>query len=150
MSQKFLVLLRVALGWLFFYAGITKVINPAWSAVGYLNSAKTLPGLYQWLASPDVLPFINFVNEWGLTLLGTSLIFGIFVRLSSVLGIILMLLYYIPILEFPKVGTHSYLVDEHIIYSLVLTLLASLQAGRIWGLDGKLSQKFNNFPKWLG
>jgi len=60
---------------------------------------------------------------------------GIFVRLSSKLGAILMLLYYIPILKFPYVGTHSFLVDEHIIYVFLLLLLGELKAGRYWGLE---------------
>jgi len=60
---------------------------------------------------------------------------GIFVRLSSKLGAILMLLYYIPILHFPYVGTHSFLVDEHIIYVFSLLLLGELKAGRYWGLE---------------
>ena len=117
------------------YAGITKVLNPQWSADGYLKGAKTFAGLYQWLLSPGILPVANFVNEWGLTLLGVSLILGIFVRLSSVLGAVLMLLYYFPVLVFPYAGEHSYIVDDHIIYAFVLLFLAAMRAGRIWGLD---------------
>ena len=58
-------LLRVGLGSLFFYAGITKVMNPDWSAAGYLANAKTFPSLYQWLASAGNIGWVNFVNEWG-------------------------------------------------------------------------------------
>jgi len=122
------------MGWLFFYAGITKVLDPKWSAAGYLKGAKTFTGFYQWLVGSDILPIINFINEWGLTLLGVSLILGIFVRMSSVLGAVLMLLYYFPILEFPYVG-HSFLVDEHIIYALALIMFASLRVERLWGLE---------------
>lgn len=127
--------LRLAMGWMMLYAGITKVLNPAWSAAGYLNGAKTFAGLYQLLLSPSVLPVVNFVNEWGMTLLGISLIVGIFVRLSSVLGAVLMLLYYFPVLVFQYAGEHSYIVDEHIIYALVLLLFAATRAGKIWGFD---------------
>lgn len=134
-AKTSLFLLRLATGWLMFYAGITKVLNPEWSAAGYLNTAKTFTGFYQWLAQPDIIPAINFINEWGLTLLGVSLILGIFVRLSSVLGAALMLLYYFPAMQFPMIASHSYIVDEHIIYALVLLLLAALRAGRVWGLD---------------
>lgn len=141
MQKFFIVLLRLALGWFMFYAGITKVLNAGWSAEGYLRSAKTLPELFSWFLQPGVLPVINFVNEWGLTLLGVSLILGIFVRLSSVLGAVLMLLYYLPILKFPIVGEHSYIVDEHVIYILVLLFFAVLRAGRVWGLDGKLFRR---------
>lgn len=129
------------MGWLMFYAGITKVLNPEWSAVGYLQNAKTFSGFYQWLSSPGILPAINFLNEWGLTLLGISLILGILVRLSSVFGAVLMLLYYFPVLTFPYIQPHSFIIDDHIIYALVLILFTYARAGRIWGLDNFLSKK---------
>ena len=132
------------MGWLMFYAGITKVFNPDWSAAGYLTAAKTFPTLFQWFASPEILPVINLINEWGLTLLGVSLILGIFVRLSSLLGAALMLLYYFPVLEFPLIPPHSYLVDDHIIYALVLLFFAAVRAGRAWGFDSRHNLK------WLG
>mgnify|MGYP001575726727 CR=1 FL=1 len=135
-----ILILRLALGFLMFYAGITKVTDPSWSAAGYIKGAKAFSPFYNFLLSPSVLPVINFLNEWGLTLLGISLIFGVFVRLSSALGIILMILYYLPILKFPYVGEHSYLVDEHIIYSLTLFLLMAFNAGRIFGFDGWFSK----------
>jgi len=146
--------LRLSLGWLFFYAGITKVLNPNWTAEGYLRGAKTFFGFYQWLAGPDILPVVNFLNEWGLTLIGISLIVGIGVRLSSLLGALLMLLYYFPVLDFPYPNPHSYLVDEHIIYALVLLLLASFRAGRVWGLENWCSNlpicsKFPRLREWL-
>lgn len=135
-----LFLLRISLGWMFFYAGITKVLNPAWSSAGYLGSAKTFPEFYQFMLQPAVLPFINFVNEWGMTLLGVSLILGAFVRLSSSLGILLMVLYYLPILDFPYPNPHSYIVDEHIIYIAALFLLIGFRAGHTWGLDALFSK----------
>ena len=132
-----LFLLRVSLGWMFFWAGITKVLDPTWSAAGYLKGAKTFVGFYQWLLSPGILPVVNFINEWGLTFLGVSLILGIFVRLSSSLGAVLMLLYYLPVLDFPYPNPFSYIVDEHIIYVFALLALASLRAGDVWGLGKK-------------
>lgn len=131
----YIFLLRISLGTLFFYAGVTKVINPNWSAAGYLKGAKTLPEFYNFLLQPNILPIVNFVNEWALTLLGISLLLGIFVRLSSKLGSLLMLLYYIPILKFPYAGTNSFLVDQHIIYIFSLLLLGSAKAGRYLGLE---------------
>lgn len=150
-----LFLLRISVGWMFFYAGITKVLNPNWSAVGYLKGAKTLTGFYQWLIQPNILPTINFLNEWGLTLLGISLILGVFVRLGSLLGAALMFLYYLPILDFPYPNPHSFLVDEHIIYAFVLIFFASIRAGRIWGLEHWCANLWfcSKFPKlrnWLG
>lgn len=129
-----LVLLRLAMGWLMFYAGITKVLDPNWSAAGYLRGAKTFAGFFQWLASPANTGWVNVINEWGLTLLGVSLILGIGVRFASLLGAVLMLLYYFPVLEFPRVG-HGYLVDEHVVYALVLLYFTAARAGRVFGLE---------------
>ena len=155
-AQKIsLFLLRVVLGWMYLYAGITKIINPNWSAAGYLRGAKTFPVFYQWLVSPSLLPITNFVNEWGLTLLGLSLILGLFVRLSSSLGAIMMLLYYLPILTFPYIKDNSYLVDQHIIYASALLVLGALRAGRIWGLEEwcanlPICSRYPKLRAWLG
>ena len=130
-----LFLLRVSMGWFIFYAGITKVLNPEWSAAGYLKGAKTFVGFYEWLLQPNILPSINFLNEWGLTLVGISLILGLFVRLGSIFGAALMVLYYFPILNFPYPNPYTFLIDDHIIYALVMILLATLRAGRVWGLE---------------
>lgn len=130
-----LLALRVALGWMMFYAGITKVLNPSWSAEGYLKSAKTFPELYAFFASQQILPIVNFINEWGLTLLGVSLILGLCIRLSAPLGAVLMLLYYLPILTFPTVKTTAFIVDEHMIYIFVLLFFFAIKAGRIYGCD---------------
>jgi len=134
-----LFLLRVVLGWMFFYAGITKVLNPDWTAAGYLKGAKAFTGFYGWLADAGVSPLVDFANEWGLTLLGVSLVLGALVRLSSVLGMLLMVLYYLP-LGFPMPNTHAYIVDEHIIYIAALFALFAWRAGRSWGLDRLLAR----------
>jgi len=140
--QKFsLVLLRLALGWLFLYAGVTKIINPDWSAAGYLANAKTFPELYAWLALPANLPWVNLLNEWGLTLIGLSLLVGLWVRWSALVGIGLMILYYLPVLNFPLAGEHSLLVDDHVIYALGLLTLIAFRAGHQWGLDGRFRRR---------
>ena len=34
-----LLALRLAVGWLYFYSGISKFLEPGWSAAGYLKGA---------------------------------------------------------------------------------------------------------------
>ncbi|MDP2734621.1 MAG: DoxX family membrane protein [bacterium] len=137
-EKLFLFLLRVSLGWLLLYSGLVKILDSSWTAAGYLKGAKTFGSFYQWLASPEVMPLTNFLNEWGLTLLGVSLLLGVGVRWSGILGALLMLLYYFPVLEFPYIGGHSFLVDEHIVYIFSLLVLAFADAGRTWGLEGRI------------
>lgn len=142
-----LLFLRLSLGWLFFYAGITKVLDPNWTAAGYLKATQTATELYRWFASPQNITWVNFLNEWGLTLIGAALILGIFVRLAALSGILLMILYYIPILSFPYVGkgTTSFLVDQHIIFIFALLVLWAFDAGKYWGLK-PLVKKFTPQP----
>lgn len=132
---------RVALGVLFFYAGITKVLNPDWSAAGYLGGAKTFPDLYQWFASAGNIGWVNFMNEWGLTLVGLALITGLLVRWASLGGILIMVLYYLAILQFPYVGANSFLVDDHIIFITVFLVFIASNAGTFWGLDSILLKR---------
>lgn len=129
-----LFLFRVSLGCMYFYAGFSKLIDPEWTSKGYLEHAQDPTGFYVWMAESSFLPVVDFMNEWGLTLLGLSLIFGLFVRLSGVLGALLMLLYYMA-LGFPYPNEHAFIVDEHIIYIFALLFLVSISAGRIYGLD---------------
>jgi thiosulfate dehydrogenase [quinone] large subunit len=130
-----LLLLRLGMGWLFFYAGITKILDAGWTAQGYIANAFTFPDLFAWFATPANIGWVSFLNEWGLLLIGVALILGIFVRYASYAGIVLMTLYWLPILQFPYVGGHSYIVDEHIMYVLLFFILSTFNAGRYWGLE---------------
>jgi thiosulfate dehydrogenase [quinone] large subunit len=140
-SSTLAVLLRIAFGWLFFHAGLSKILDPAWSAAPYLAKASTFPSLFAWLASPGILPATDFLNAWGLFLIGLSLLVGLLVRWSTPAGAALMFLYYLPALRFPYAGSHSVIVDEHVVYLLALLLLARLDAGGAYGLDGVLRRK---------
>jgi len=136
LQKASLFLLRVSLGWLFFYAGLTKLIDPKWSAASTIAGAKVFLPFYHWLLTPGVLPIVNLLNEWGLLLLGVSLILGIFVRPAALLGALLMVLYYFAQGTFPYPDAYSYLVDEHVIYTFVLIYFFAIRAGKTWGLDG--------------
>ena len=127
--------MRLAMGWFFFYAGITKLLDPSWTAAGYLNQAKIFPELFGWLASPANIGWVNFLNEWGLVLIGAALILGILVRFVSYWGILLMILYYLPILKFPYAGENYFIINDHIIYLLVFVIFITTRAGSYWGLD---------------
>jgi len=133
-EKSAIAFLRLAMGWLFFYSGITKIMSGDWSAEGYLKSAESFTGIYHWFASPGILPLINFLNEWGQLFIGISLLLGIFVRWSTIFGILMMLLYYFA-LPFPFPNPQSFIVDQHIIYALALGVLHYTKAGQFLGID---------------
>jgi thiosulfate dehydrogenase [quinone] large subunit len=131
-----LVTLRLGMGWYFFYAGLSKILNPEWTSAGYLSGAKTLPGLFEWFAQAGNVGWVDFLNEWGLLLIGLSLILGLLVRYASIAGMVLMVFYWLPVLDFPYVG-HGIIVDDHIIYMLVFYVFIKARAGMHFGLDKK-------------
>jgi thiosulfate dehydrogenase [quinone] large subunit len=92
-----MTIFRVAIGWHFLYEGLTKLLNPGWTAAGYLESATgPLAGVFQAMAGNEaLLTGINILNTWGLVLIGLGLILGIFTRIAQVAGIALLFTYYI-------------------------------------------------------
>ncbi|GAB3668579.1 DoxX family protein [Halopiger thermotolerans] len=134
-----IVALRVIMGWTFFYAGITKILDPEWSARGFLLNAipdgNPFVGFWTTLAE-EWLWLIDPLNAWGLTLVGLALILGAFVRWSAFWGAVMMLFYWAASLPL----AHGIVIDDHIVYALLLFGLGAFGAGRLLGLDGYLEQ----------
>jgi thiosulfate dehydrogenase [quinone] large subunit len=78
----------VLIGWHFLYEGVSKLINPNWSSAAYLLDSKWIfSGLAETIVSnPTLLRISDSVNEWGLTLVGVSLLLGLFSRYSALVG----------------------------------------------------------------
>lgn len=142
-QSTFLVTLRVFIGWHFLYEGLVKLTNPDWSSVGFLLDSKGfLSGLFHSLTyKPAILQTVDFVNEWGLILIGLGLILGLFTRLSTLMAIILLALYYLshppfPGLVFAIPAEGSYLIVNKILIELgALLVLYVFPTGNI-GIDG--------------
>jgi thiosulfate dehydrogenase (quinone) large subunit len=138
-----LVILRIAIGWHLLYEGIIKLLNPNWSSVGYLMDSKGwFSGIFHSIAgNPDVLQVADFLNVWGLILIGLGLILGLFTRLSCYAGIALLALYYLshpPLLNavyaIPSEGNYM-LVNKNLIELITLGVLLLFPTSRIIGLD---------------
>jgi thiosulfate dehydrogenase [quinone] large subunit len=78
-----LLILRIIIGWHFLYEGIVKLFIPDWSAEPYLlGSYGFLSGFFHWLASdPTLLHIVNFMNIWGMILIGVGLFLGVFIMI---------------------------------------------------------------------
>jgi thiosulfate dehydrogenase (quinone) large subunit len=138
-----LVILRVAIGWHLLYEGVIKLINPNWSSVGYLLDSKGwFAGIFHSIAAnPDVLQVADFLNIWGLILIGLGLILGLFTKVSSYAGIALLALYYLshpPLLNavyaIPSEGNYMF-VNKNLIELITLAVLVLFPTGKIVGLD---------------
>jgi thiosulfate dehydrogenase [quinone] large subunit len=143
-SQKLLlVALRLAIGWHFLYEGLSKLANPNWSGAGYLlDSAGFMKQVfYNLAANQEVLKIIDFMNIWGLILIGLGLILGLFTRAAIYSGIVLMIFYYLshppfPGLKYSMPTDGSYLVvNKMVIEALALGVLLVFPTWMEWGID---------------
>ena len=147
-----LVILRVLIGWHFLYEGVSKIINPYWSSVAYLLDSKgPFSGLAETIVSnPTLLSISDYVNMWGLTLVGASLLLGLFSRFTTLVGMGLVILYYLfapPLLglEYSRPGEGSYIiVNKNLIEACALWVIHSFPTSHVIGLDRLLSNPKSN------
>ena len=140
---SWLVLLRVFIGWHFLYEGMVKVLNPSWTAAAYLIDSKGWFGqmFINMAGNPGLMNIVDFLNEWGLVLIGAGLLLGFFGRLSCLGGILLLLLYTMshPALigveyKLPLEGS-SFLVDKNLIELVAIGVLFVFPTSRVIGFD---------------
>jgi len=147
-----LVLLRMLIGWHFLYEGFVKVVNPYWSAGGYLSESKWIfSWFFHWIAdSPFLLSIADFLNEWGLIVVGLGLILGLFTRYVSIVGMILVFFYWLcnpPFMglsySMPPEGSYL-IVNKNLIEAAALLVLAYFPTGTYIGLDRMLLLRKKN------
>ena len=94
--KTIITIIRTAIGWHFLYEGLIKLFADEWSSASYLNNTHGfLSGFYHWLAAMPVrLEVVDFLNVWGLILIGLALFLGWCVRWASLAGALLLALYY--------------------------------------------------------
>jgi|TARA_B100001142_G_scaffold152144_1_gene152725 thiosulfate dehydrogenase [quinone] large subunit len=147
-----LVVLRFLIGWHFLYEGISKLLNPYWSSAAYLLDSKWIfSGLAKTIVSnPTLLTISDYVNMWGLTLVGISLMFGLFSKYGSLVGMGFVLMYYFfapPLvgLEYGKPNEGSYIVvNKNLIEACALWVLYSFPTSQYLGIDRFLNNKVKN------
>ncbi|MEA1881925.1 MAG: DoxX family membrane protein [Candidatus Marinimicrobia bacterium] len=147
-----LVTLRVLIGWHFLYEGISKLINPYWSSAAYLLDSKWIfSGLAETIVSnPALLGVSDYVNMWGLTLVGISLLLGLLSRYGTLAGMGFIILYYLfapPLLglEYGRPGEGSYLlVNKNLIEACALWVLYCFPTGHIIGVDRFITKPESN------
>lgn len=121
------VALRVSLGFLFLWPFIN--LLPGWISgnsptTGFLlHSTKGIfAGFFQSLANNTI---VDALYMFGLFAVGTALVLGIYKKLAAIGGTIMLILFYAAALP-PE---HNPIIDEHIIYILVLWVLCVVDFG---------------------
>ena len=147
-----LVILRVLIGWHILYEGVSKLINPYWSSAAYLLDSKWIfSGLAKTIVSnPTLLTISDYVNMWGLTLVGLCLLLGVFSRQAALSGMVFISLYYFfapPFLglEYSRPGEGSYIiVNKNLIEACALFVLYHFPTSHLIGLDRILFKSETN------
>jgi thiosulfate dehydrogenase [quinone] large subunit len=130
------------MAWTFIYAASHQVFVANFSVVGFLKSTKTFHDFFMIFTAPAIAPVVSFLVSWGHLLIGLSLLTGLMVRVSSVFGIALLLMYWTAHMDWPFIeNKNNFIVDYHIVYSVVLIYLIVKHAGHVWGLDGWLANQ---------
>ncbi len=142
-----LAIIRIVMGWIFLWAfldktfglGVSTLREKSWLAgnsptSGFLSSLKGPFAFFYNNLTGNL--FVDWIFMIGLLLIGISLILGIFNKLATYSGSLLMLLMYTAVMP----SKNNPLIDEHIIYLLILLLLNFFRAGDYFGLRKKWSK----------
>ena len=135
-DRSFIFVFRMLMAWTFLYAASHQVLNPKFSAAGFLKQTKTFHDVYAVFTSPSIDPFLTFLVSYGHLLIGLSLLVGFMTRVSSLCGVALLMMYWTAHMDWPYIeNANNFIVDYHIVYSTVLVYLFAKRAGHVWGLD---------------
>lgn len=155
--RRLLAAVRIALGWTFLWPFLDKLFGlgfatareNAWLAggsptYGFLSfaTAGPLAPLYQSLAGK---PVIDALFMFGLFGLGTALLLGIGMRIAAVAGPLLMLLMWSAHLP-PE---NNPLIDQHVVYGLLIPILAAADIGKVWGLGRWWADRVGRVARFL-
>jgi thiosulfate dehydrogenase [quinone] large subunit len=143
-----LAMTRLSLGWVFLWAFLDKTFglgHETPSENAWIDGGSPTEGF---LANAPTGPFEDFYKDmagqawadWlfmiGLAGIGVALILGVAIRIAAVSGALLLLMMYTAVLP-PE---NNPFMDDHIIYALVLGVLALAGANKTLGL-GKVWER---------
>jgi thiosulfate dehydrogenase [quinone] large subunit len=136
--------IRLSLGWIFLWAFLDKLFglgHETKTAQAWIHGGSPTFGFLKKGAEGPFADFYHGVAgatwaDWlfmlGLAGIGTALILGVFMRIAAASGALMLVLMWSVVLP----PANNPFMDDHIIYALVLVLLAALGAGRFLGLGG--------------
>lgn len=146
-SRAFGILaLRLAVGWIFLYAGIEKIFAAEpFNAAGFLQfgTAGTAAGAAEgtivnptqafWVglaSNPALMDAINFLVPFGQVAIGTALILGFATRFAGAMGFLMMAFITVAAWDF-AFGVVNYTG----LLALTSLILGVIAAGEVYGLD---------------
>lgn len=150
-GRRMLACLRIVTGFVFLWAFLDKTfglrhstgaprpdgsVAPSWldggaPSQGYLQNGAVGPAkdFFAAIASPAT----DWLFMLGMLAVGLAVMLGIGLRLAACAGSLLMMTLWVTQWP-PQEGSMNPVVDQHLVYTLVLVVCALLLAGDTWGL----------------
>lgn len=152
-SPYFWAMARITLGLTFLWAFFDKLLGLGFATCrdaktdtvvmlcekAWVNGGSPTTGFLKFAAKGPLAPFyqslagnvfIDVLFMAGLLLIGFALVAGIGMRLATVSGILLLMMMWSSLL----LPENNPLIDEHIIYSILLLGLLAANKRQVWGL----------------
>lgn len=141
-SRYAMAAVRVSIGWVFVWAFVDKAFglgHETAHADAWIRGGSPTNGF---LAFGAAGPFKGFYNsiagqgwaDWlfmiGLLAIGTALVLGVAMRVATASGVLLLVLMWSVVLP----PANNVFMDAHLIYAMVLVVLAAAGAGATFGL----------------
>lgn len=151
-----ITLFRIAIGWHFLYEGLSKLWAGNWSAAGFLAKATgPFAGFYHWIAASEgLMKVVDPLNIAGLILIGLGLFLGLAIGISSLSGILLLMLYYFAYPPFGGnifggVEGNLFIVNKNLIeaFALLVIFLLKDKGFGLYALPWFRLKKNNNLSK---
>ncbi len=136
---------RIIMAYVLLSAALDKLLDPEWTAAGYLRSAvdEANPFRDQFIAMAGS-PVVDLLVQWGLLLTGLGILFGAGLRWCAFWAAVIMLMFWASALKGGILQglpvEHGYVVSYHLVYIALLFALAAFGAGRILGIDDRLEK----------
>lgn len=149
-----IILLRIFIGWHFLYEGVIKMYNPEWTSFSYLASAQgSLKPVFSLLTNPSVMDWVDILNITALIVVGITLILGIFERKGALVGIGLLVLYYLAHPPFPwlhqmNVEGSYWFVNKNLIELMACVLIYNYPTSQFFGLGYFMKSKLTKIENY--
>ncbi len=129
---------RLALGFLFLWSAVGKIqkeLSGGLATQDFLSKSVSGPlaGIFNAMSGNLAVEYLLVYGEF---LIGFALIFGIFTRVASVSGMLMMLLFTVALWPIADTPTANPLVDFRVIYAVMFLGFFFLRPGRFIGGDG--------------
>lgn len=148
-KEKILSIIRISLGFVFLWAFFDKLIGLGFATTrekSWLAGGSPTTGFLTYGVKGPFAEFFNSLAgiglvDWmfmlGLLFVGLTLCLGIYVRAGAAIGIIMLMLMYLALI----LPENNPILDDHIIYSLMLLYIMYTDTKHCWCLGGKCNHE---------